>query len=98
MGNRFRASLSVVTPFYIAGRPEARAPIPAVQHPYGGPQIGETGLATEDQVERAVAAAKAATKEVGARPAAARAAALDHVSARLKERADEVVVLNGIAF
>jgi acyl-CoA reductase-like NAD-dependent aldehyde dehydrogenase len=82
-----------VTPFYIAGRPETSAPALAVHHPYDGRQIGETAFAGEEQVERAVAAAEAATKEVGALPAAARAAALDHVSGRLAERADEVARL-----
>jgi len=54
-----------VTPFYIAGRPEASDLLLAVHHPYDGRQIGETALATEEQVERAVAAAASAAKELG---------------------------------
>jgi acyl-CoA reductase-like NAD-dependent aldehyde dehydrogenase len=82
-----------VTPFYIAGQPATGDAALAVHHPYDGRQVGTTAFATEEQVERAVAAAASAAKEVGALPASARAAALDHVSARLKERADEVAKL-----
>jgi acyl-CoA reductase-like NAD-dependent aldehyde dehydrogenase len=93
LGNRFRVSLSVVAPFYIAGQAETSAATLAVHHPFDGRQIGETAFATEEQVERAIVAAESAAKEVSALPAATRAAALDHVSARLTERADEVARL-----
>jgi len=82
-----------VTPFYIAGQPETSDAVLAVHHPYDGHRVGTTAFATEEQVERAVAAAASAAKEVGALPASARAAALDQVSTRLEERADEVAKL-----
>jgi hypothetical protein len=52
LGNRFRVRLSVVTLFYIAGQAETSAATFAVYHPFDGHQIGETGFATEEQVER----------------------------------------------
>ena len=58
-----------------------------------GGRSGRTSNATPDQVERAVAAAAAVAAEAAALPAHARAAALDHVSRRLAERADEVAAL-----
>jgi glyceraldehyde-3-phosphate dehydrogenase (NADP+) len=49
--------------------------------------------ATPEQVDRAVAAAAGVAKQAAALPAYARAGALDHVSRRLAERADEVARL-----
>jgi acyl-CoA reductase-like NAD-dependent aldehyde dehydrogenase len=82
-----------VTPFYIAGRPETSDDVFTVHHPHDGHQVGETANATEEQLERAVAAAAAVAREARALPAATRAAALDLVSRRLQERADEVARL-----
>jgi len=79
--------------FYVAGRPEhGEAPV-TVRHPFDGREVGRTTDATPDQVERAVAAAASIAPAAAALPAHARAAALDHVSARLKERAEEVARL-----
>ncbi|WP_432831522.1 aldehyde dehydrogenase family protein [Dactylosporangium sp. CA-092794] len=82
-----------MTPFYIAGRPATSDDVVEVRHPYDGRSVGTTSNATEAQVERAVAAAAAVAAEAAALPASVRAAALDHVSARLKERAEEVARL-----
>ncbi|MEV0715788.1 aldehyde dehydrogenase family protein [Asanoa sp. NPDC050611] len=79
--------------FYVAGRPEHGADPVTIRHPYDGHAVGATTTATDEQVERAVSAAAAAAPAAQALPAHARAAALDHVSARLKERAEEVAQL-----
>jgi len=78
-----------VTPFYIAGQPETSTDELTVHHPFDGRPVGTTSFATAEQVERAVQAAADVAKDAAALPASARAAALDHVSARIKERADE---------
>ncbi|SNS91629.1 glyceraldehyde-3-phosphate dehydrogenase (NADP+) [Asanoa hainanensis] len=79
--------------FYVAGRPEHGTDPVTVRHPFDGHAVGTTTYATASQVERAVSAAAAVAPEAAALPAHARAAALDHVSARLKERAEEVAQL-----
>ncbi|HWG99116.1 MAG TPA: aldehyde dehydrogenase family protein [Pilimelia sp.] len=82
-----------VTPFYVAGRPEhGTAPL-VVCSPFDGREAGRTSHAGPEQVERAVAAAAAAAADTAALPAHARAAALDHVSRRLAERAEEAAAL-----
>ncbi|MEU8296801.1 aldehyde dehydrogenase family protein [Micromonospora sp. NPDC048909] len=78
---------------YVAGRPVHGAGELTVHHPYDGRAVGRTTLATPDQVETAVAAAAEVAAEAAALPAHARAAALDHVSRRLAERAEEVAAL-----
>ncbi|MGI5245345.1 aldehyde dehydrogenase family protein [Dactylosporangium sp. CA-139066] len=82
-----------MTPFFIAGRPASSDDAVEIRHPFDGRIVGTTSNATPEQVEAAVAAAAAVAREAAALPASARAAALDHVSARLKERADEVARL-----
>ncbi|MFI5914563.1 aldehyde dehydrogenase family protein [Dactylosporangium sp. NPDC051541] len=82
-----------MTPFFIAGSPASSDDAVEIRHPYDGRPVGATSNATPEQVETAVAAAAAVAAEAAALPAHARAAALDHVSARLKERADEVARL-----
>ena len=81
----------VVTPFYVAGAPESSDDIVTVRHPGDGREVGRTANATPEQVDRALDAAVAATRE--SLPAHARAAALDAVSRGLAERADEVARL-----
>ncbi|MDI5944122.1 aldehyde dehydrogenase family protein, partial [Micromonospora sp. DH15] len=76
--------------FFVAGRPAHGEGELTVTHPYDGRPVGRTTLATPDQVEAAVAAAAAVAARAAALPAHARAAALDHVSRRLAERADEI--------
>jgi glyceraldehyde-3-phosphate dehydrogenase (NADP+) len=79
--------------FYVAGKPrDSQEPL-VVRHPYDGREVGRTSYATAEQVEEAVAAAAAVAPEAAALPAHRRAAALDHVSRRLAERADEVAAL-----
>jgi acyl-CoA reductase-like NAD-dependent aldehyde dehydrogenase len=82
-----------VTPFYIAGRPATSDDVVEIRHPFDGRVVGSTSNATPEQVEEAVAAADAVRHEAAALPASVRAAALDHVSAGLKERAEEVARL-----
>ena len=65
----------------------------AVRSPYDRSLVAELDWATPEQVEAAVATASGARAAVAATPAHVRAAALDHVSARLAERADEVARL-----
>lgn len=81
------------TPYWIAGSPESSDDLVIVRNPYDGRVVGQTGNATPAQVETAVAAAAAVAAEAARLPAAARAAALDHVSRRLAERGDEVAAL-----
>ncbi len=64
-----------------------------MRHPYDGHVVGRTTFATGDQVEAAVAAAAAVAPTAATLPAHRRAAALEHVSRRLAERADEVAAL-----
>ncbi|MFI7071401.1 aldehyde dehydrogenase family protein [Micromonospora sediminicola] len=79
--------------FYVAGRPAHGEQELTVTHPYDGQPVGRTTLATADQVEAAVAGAARVAAQAAALPAHARAAALDHVSRRLAERADEIAAL-----
>ncbi|MEV4410933.1 aldehyde dehydrogenase family protein [Catellatospora sp. NPDC049609] len=81
------------TPYWIAGSPESSDDLVVVRNPYDGRVVGQTANATPEQVENAVAAAVKAAPEAARLPAAARAAALDHVSRRLAERGDEVAAL-----
>jgi len=78
---------------YVANRPETGDDLLDVRSPVDGRLVGRTVQATEDQVERAVAAAAAVAPLAAGLPAHVRAGALDHVSRRLAERADEVARL-----
>src|SRR5438046_1682209 len=80
-------------PFYVAGVPETSTDELAVHSPYDGREVGRTSYASPDQVERAVAAAASVAGRAAALPAHVRAGALDHVSRRLAERADEIARL-----
>ncbi|WP_025619337.1 aldehyde dehydrogenase family protein [Salinispora cortesiana] len=79
--------------FHVASRPAHGEQELTVRHPYDGRVVGRTTLATGDQVEAAVAAAAAVAPTAAALPSYRRAAALEHVSRRLAERADEVAAL-----
>ncbi|MFC5927593.1 aldehyde dehydrogenase family protein [Micromonospora vulcania] len=79
--------------FFVASRPAHGEGELTVHHPYDGRPVGRTTLATADQVETAVAAAAGVAAQAAALPAHARAAALDHVSRRLAERAEEIAAL-----
>lgn len=82
-----------MTSFWIAGAPASSDDVVVVRNPLDGRVVAETSNATPAQVEEAVAAASRVFGEAAQLPAVARAAALDHVSARLKERAEEVAAL-----
>ena len=77
-------------PAWIAGRAEqSDQPLP-VHHPYDGDEIATVCVPNAEQVERAVAAAADVARELRTTPAHVRAAALDHVSRSLADRAEEV--------
>ncbi|MBI1758955.1 MAG: aldehyde dehydrogenase family protein [Actinobacteria bacterium] len=80
-------------PFWLAGRPATGEDVLAVRRPYDGSSLGAVWLPTPVQVEEAVAAAAAARAATAALPAYARAAALDHLSDRIGERAAEIAEL-----
>jgi aldehyde dehydrogenase (NAD+) len=84
---------STPTPFWIAGAAATGGEVLEVVSPHTGVAAGATTLASPDQVEAAVAAAAAVGPEFAASPAHVRAAALDHVSGRLAERAEEIARL-----
>jgi aldehyde dehydrogenase (NAD+) len=79
--------------FWLAGRPATGADSFPVNNPFTGELLARVSVPTDAQVEEAVAAAHAAVPAAIALPAHARAAALDHVSRRLAERAEEVAAL-----
>ena len=82
-----------VTPFFVAGAAATSDDTVIVRHPYDGREVGRTAYATGAHVEQAVAGAAAVAAEAAALPAHVRAAALDHVSRGLAERAGEVARL-----
>jgi aldehyde dehydrogenase (NAD+) len=85
--------VGAVTPYWVAGKPATSDQVVEVTHPFDGRVVGSVSQATEADVERAVAAADAGQDEFAALPAHARAAALDHVSRRLADRAEEIARL-----
>jgi acyl-CoA reductase-like NAD-dependent aldehyde dehydrogenase len=80
-------------PFFVAGRPASGDDVVTIRHPYDGRPVGRSSNATPDQVERAVSAAAAVADAAAGLPAHVRAGALDHVSRRLAERAEEIAQL-----
>jgi acyl-CoA reductase-like NAD-dependent aldehyde dehydrogenase len=85
--------VGAVTPYWVAGKPATSDQVVEVTHPFDGRVVGSVSQATDADVEGAVAAAHAGQDEFAALPAHARAAALDHVSRRLAERAEEIARL-----
>ncbi|MET8148914.1 aldehyde dehydrogenase family protein [Actinoplanes sp. NPDC049668] len=81
------------TAFYVAGVAVHGDDEVTVTHPYDGRVVGRTTWAGPEQVEAAVAAAAEIADRAAALPAHVRAAALDHVSARLAERREEIAAL-----
>ncbi|WP_238011688.1 aldehyde dehydrogenase family protein [Dactylosporangium sp. AC04546] len=77
-------------PYWVAGRPCHSPETVEVRSPYDNTLAGTTSNATAADIEAAVAAAAQVPASL---PAHARAAALDHVSRRLAERAAEVGAL-----
>jgi acyl-CoA reductase-like NAD-dependent aldehyde dehydrogenase len=88
--NAIQAHLPTPRPIYIAGRAEQSDQTLSVRHPYDGNEIATVCVPSAEQVERAVAAAEAATVPFRTTPAHVRAAALEHVSRSIAARADEV--------
>ncbi len=79
--------------FWLAGRQETGPETLDVHHPYDGRLVAKVSIASDAQVEEAVAAAYAVKDEFAATPAYQRAAALDHVAKRLAERTEEIAQL-----
>jgi acyl-CoA reductase-like NAD-dependent aldehyde dehydrogenase len=79
--------------FWLAGRQETGPETLDVHHPYDGRLVAKVSVASDAQVEEAVAAAYAVKDEFAATPAYQRAAALDHVAKRLAERTEEIAQL-----
>jgi acyl-CoA reductase-like NAD-dependent aldehyde dehydrogenase len=82
-----------ITPFWLAGRAATGEETYTVTHPYDGRVVAEVAVTTEAQVDEAIAAADDVKAEARALPAHVRAAALDHVSRSLSDRAEEVAKL-----
>ncbi|MGW4590210.1 aldehyde dehydrogenase family protein [Amycolatopsis thermoflava] len=80
-------------PYWVAGRPATSDDLVEVRNPRDGALAGTTSNATAADVEAAVAAAHDVRHEVAQLPTYVRADALDHVSRRLAERADEIADL-----
>src|SRR5688500_12652223 len=78
-----------MTSFWVAGSPASGSESLAVISPADGSVAGVTSYATVSQVEQAVAAAQS----VPSLSAAERASALDHVSATLTARREEIAAL-----
>ncbi len=83
------ATREAVHAFWVAGRPATGEGFFEVTHPFDGRVVGTVSVPTDAQVEEAVAAAHAAVGPFSGSPAHVRSTALDHVSRRLAERAEE---------
>ncbi len=81
------------TPYWVAGQRATSNEHVEVRSPYDGSLAGITSNATRSDVERAVEQAHSVRHEVAALPAHVRSAALDNVSRRLAERAEEFAAL-----
>ncbi|MCP2260165.1 Acyl-CoA reductase [Streptoalloteichus tenebrarius] len=77
-------------PCWVAGRAEQGESELVVRHPFDGTEVASVAVPGAEQVERAVAAAAEVAGEFRRSPAHLRAAALEHVSRRLAERAEEI--------
>lgn len=85
--------MSAVRANWIEGKAVTTEDTFEVHHPGDGTSVGVACYASAADVERAVACAHDGRREVAALPAHVRAAALDHVSARLSERHEEIARL-----
>ncbi|WP_444961015.1 aldehyde dehydrogenase family protein [Nocardiopsis sp. M1B1] len=77
-------------PFWLAGTAATGDTEITLVNPYTGEDAGTVSVPTAEQIEEAVAAAHAVAAEAAALPAHVRADALDHVSRRIGERAEEI--------
>ena len=80
-------------PFWLSGKETFGSGSLEVRSPWDSSLVAEVSTPTDEQVEQAVADLDAVRLEAQATPAHVRAAALDHVSARLAERAEEIAQL-----
>ncbi|MBB0247361.1 aldehyde dehydrogenase family protein, partial [Streptomyces alkaliphilus] len=80
-------------PFWLAGGPATGGETLTVTSPRDGSVVGEVSVPTAEQVEAAIEAAVRVAPAFAATPAHVRAAALDHVGARIEERAEEIARL-----
>ena len=84
---------SDVHPFLLSGRPAHGDSTLKVTSPWDGALVGEVAVPTAGQIEQAIVDLDAVRLEAQALPAHVRAGALDHISARLAERAEEIAGL-----
>ncbi|HEY3747611.1 MAG TPA: aldehyde dehydrogenase family protein [Pseudonocardiaceae bacterium] len=80
-------------PFLLSGKPATGDSTLSVTSPWDGSVVGEVSVPTAEQVEQAITDLDAVRLEAQALPAHVRAGALDHISRRLAERAEEVAEL-----
>ncbi|WP_327234233.1 aldehyde dehydrogenase family protein [Streptomyces sp. NBC_01317] len=85
--------MTPTTAFWLAGRQATGEDTFDVTSPWDGRPVGTVAVPTEQQVEEAVAAAHAVRGTFAATPAHQRATALDHVSRRIGERAEDIARL-----
>ena len=83
----------MIRPFYLSGVPTLGEGSFEVRSPFDGSLVAEVSRPTAAQAEQAVADLAAVRYEAQALPAHVRAAALDHISARLAERSEEIAAL-----
>ncbi len=77
-------------PFWLAGTAATGDTEFTVVNPYTGESAGTVSVPGVEQIEQAVAAAHAVASRAAALPAHVRADALDHLSRRIGERAEEI--------
>lgn len=80
-------------PFWLSGKPTLGSGVLEVRSPWDSAVVAEVSTPTDEQIEQAVADLHAVRLEAQATPAHVRAAALDHVSAQLALRSEEVARL-----
>ncbi|MFG3715474.1 aldehyde dehydrogenase family protein [Micromonospora sp. NPDC047730] len=85
--------MTELLPLRIAGTPAHGETILEVRNPYDDHLVATTTYATDEQVERAVAAADAVRREAAALPVHVRAEALAAISRAIADRADDLARL-----
>ena len=80
-------------PFWVAGKPVTAGETAVVRHSFDGSEAGSHYLPGPSEVEAAVQAAADVADEYATLPAHVRAGALDHISRRISERAEEIAQL-----
>lgn len=81
---------TTVRPFFVAGSPCEGADHYAVSHPFDGSFVADVSLPQPHHIEEAIAAADRAQHELEQTSAMVRARALDHISAQLARRRQEI--------